>query len=144
MSYWYCAECERELAGLQVTFEEKCDTCGHPVIWVDTKNDESIESMLEELKQRRESALRPATKYLGATLREQLESIKREVKEVEMAMMYNDTDDHILEELVDVQTACETMMAILGADETERNEVRRQVIEKNAKRGYYEGAASNK
>ena len=95
--------------------------------------------ILQELKQRRESALRPATKYLGTTLREQFESIKREVKEVEMAMMYNDTDDHLLEELVDVQTACETMMAIIGADESARNEVRRQVIEKNRRRGYYEG-----
>ncbi len=117
------------------------------------KIDVSRAEALVELKQRRENALRPATKFLYATPNQQNTALRREITEVEIALQdytaapfdnCEKAKNHLLEELVDVQTACETMMAILGADETERNEVRRQVIEKNRRRGYYEGAAINK
>lgn len=113
-------------------------------------SDEGFISALEELQQRRASDLRPTKKFLCAGKIQQLEKIKSEVIEFEIAleniersfMKYGGCTikdiEHTLEELVDVQTACETMMAILGADDKRRNDIRRQVIEKNAKRGYYE------
>lgn len=109
---------------------------------------------LQELKQRRESDLRPAAKFLGLTKSQQHKRVIEEVTEFSEALDllnqfpsdpkpigYDSARIFVLEELVDVQTACETMMAILGADEADRNEVRRMVIEKNRRRGYYEGAA---
>lgn len=45
----------------------------------------------------------------------------------------------LLMECVDVQVCMETLMHNLGADETERAEMRRAVWEKNNARGYYDG-----
>ena len=39
MSYWYCNDCKRELCPENVTFEEKCDTCGHNAIWIEKEDD---------------------------------------------------------------------------------------------------------
>lgn len=33
--YWYCPYCKIELGPQRVTYEEKCDTCGHCVEWID-------------------------------------------------------------------------------------------------------------
>lgn len=44
----------------------------------------------------------------------------------------------LLMECVDVQVCMETLMHNLGADETERAEMRRAVWEKNNARGYYD------
>jgi hypothetical protein len=85
------------------------------------------------------SALRPATKYLTSTIDEQMDHIFSEVAEVENALEYENYQ-RVSEELVDLQMSCETLLTILGLDEQQRNEVRRKVIEKNAARGYYNGA----
>lgn len=118
---------------------------------VDADKDKSIESIVEELQQRRSSSLRPTTKFLKYGKWKQSIKIKEEVTEFfeifdllnqfasnPKPIGYDSAMLSVLEELVDIQTACETMMAILGADEQKRNEIRRQVIEKNAKRWYYE------
>ena len=44
---------------------------------------------------------------------------------------------HLMEELADLQMACETMMAAFMPSRHERREIRRMVIEKNKARGYY-------
>lgn len=101
--------------------------------------------LLKELRDRRESALRPATKYLTNSWLEQYMHVKEELDEVRQAM--NDFafrkpgsgTDYISEELVDLQMSCETMLAIIGLDEQQRNEARRKVIKKNKERGYYGG-----
>ena len=33
--YWWCPECEEECIWSRVTSEEKHDTCGHPVTWIE-------------------------------------------------------------------------------------------------------------
>ncbi|WP_455577082.1 hypothetical protein [Anaerosinus sp.] len=93
---------------------------------------------LLELKEHRESSLRPATKFLANTIGQQLSHIHQEFKEVELELGYGCLGiDKAVEELIDLQTACETMLAILGLDEKQRMQARRKVIEKNQARGYY-------
>lgn len=108
--------------------------------------------------------LRPATKFLTATLDEQMVHITEEYAEVykavetytysqqeceedldevecEIAFTEKNAAKHNLaEELVDLQTACETMLAMIGMDDRDRMEVRRRVVEKNRARGYYQEA----
>jgi hypothetical protein len=121
--------------------------------YVDKDKFSMFYDMAKELQQRRASELRPATKFLGTSKYDQFKSVNREFEEVKEAFNYiwqfpsdpkpigyDKAMDHLLEELADLQMSCETMMAIVGADETKRNDIRRQVIEKNAKRGYYEEA----
>lgn len=142
MSYWYCNDCKRELCPENVTFEEKCDTCGHNAIWIETEDDESVEQMLQELKECRESSLRPATKFVNEnsmfTQMNQISQEFREVaKEVEKIFDGEGNNDDLIMELIDLQTACETELAILGLDESQRMQARRKVIAKNQARGYY-------
>lgn len=125
------------------------------VYWPPEKKiDISRAEALVELKQRRESDLRPATKFLGQNFGQLIGKVCSECDEVIEAWdddfdqcpeqlpkeAYND----ILMELVDVQMACETALTKILPDRADRDEVRRQVIEKNRSRGYYEGAAINK
>lgn len=100
----------------------------------------------KELKQRRESALRPANKYLANSPTKQLLHILSEVWEIGKAWVtwkrakHPETSVskwHLAEELVDLQMSCETMLTILGLNKQERNDIRRMVIAKNAARGYY-------
>jgi len=103
----------------------------------------TIASWLIELKQRREADLRPADKFLSATVNKQYEHIVSEIGEasVELVKVVDfDLIDEIpraVEELIDVQMSCETMIAILGLNEQQRREARCKVIEKNEARGYY-------
>ena len=32
---WWCPNCEEMLCSERVTYGERCDTCGHGVIWID-------------------------------------------------------------------------------------------------------------
>lgn len=32
-AYWWCPECKQELDGCQVTYQEKCESCGTTVVW---------------------------------------------------------------------------------------------------------------
>jgi hypothetical protein len=77
--------------------------------------------------------LRPADKFLGNTAYGQFIKISSELKELEDA---NDAEE-VIEETIDLQMSCETLLAILGLDEQQRREARRKVIEKNDARGYY-------
>lgn len=83
--------------------------------------------------------LRPATRFLGLSFPDQLKKVNDEYKEVISAWMDNEGKERVAEELVDMQQAIETAMAILGLTEEQRKEVRRKVIMKNKLRGYYQG-----
>jgi len=84
--------------------------------------------------------IKPCTKFLNCSLEDQFRSMDREIGEVEGALIYflhaksTRNVNHLAEELVDLQTACETMLAILKVDV---DQVRQRVIDKNAARGYY-------
>jgi vacuolar-type H+-ATPase subunit I/STV1 len=99
--------------------------------------------LLTELKQRRESELRPADKFLGATANEQWEHLVSEVGESTNELVkvidfsLKDAIPRAVEEIIDIQMSCETLIAILGLDEQQRMEARRKVVEKNRARHYY-------
>lgn len=109
--------------------------------------DAMVASMEIELQRRRETDLKPATKFLNNTLFQQLVAVGREFQEVHYAYLelhdsWSDPNSdsraakaHMAEELVDLQTACQTLLVLLGAD---IDQVRRDVIAKNAARGYYD------
>jgi phosphoribosyl-ATP pyrophosphohydrolase len=82
--------------------------------------------------------LKPATKFMSNPVKEQLQKIKEELAEVMLAYQ-NESKERIAEELVDVQQACETALAMLGLSEDERSKMRKKVLLKNASRGYYNG-----
>jgi phosphoribosyl-ATP pyrophosphohydrolase len=84
------------------------------------------------------SDLKPATKFMSNPVKEQLQKIKEELAEV-MHAYQNESKERIAEELVDVQQACETALAMLGLSEDERSKMRKKVLLKNASRGYYNG-----
>lgn len=84
-----------------------------------------------------EKELKPATRFLSASLADQINKIHAEWTEVMNAYMDNEGKERIAEELADVQQACETALAILGLTEDERTEARLKVIAKNSKREYY-------
>lgn len=91
------------------------------------------EGLKQQLQQIKESNLRPADKYLKNLPNEQFRHMDSELREIEDA----DDVDHVIEEVVDLQMSCETMLAVLGLNEKQRREARLKVIEKNEKRGYY-------
>ena len=97
----------------------------------------TVLEFLIELKKRRKSALRPADKYLSNTPEQQFDHLKFELAEIEVELK-NGNVRNLAMEIVDLQMSAETLLAVLPLDEQERNKVRRRVIRKNAKRGYYE------
>ena len=97
----------------------------------------AITSWLIELRDRRESELRPATKYLSNTIMQQFSHINSEVFELKCAL-FGENENATFDEIVDIQMSCETLLTILGADEQQRMEARRRVIAKNKARGYYQ------
>ena len=63
--------------------------------------------------------------------------ILSELVEVAVALARKDYD-HAAEELVDVQTSCETLLYIIGYESpSDRNRIRNLVDRKNAARGYH-------
>jgi NTP pyrophosphatase (non-canonical NTP hydrolase) len=82
--------------------------------------------------------LKPATKYAGLSYSQQLAKIEEEFGEVIEAYTDGEPQERLAEELVDLQTACETMLVIMGYDETARKNIRQMVADKNTKRGYTE------
>ena len=115
---------------------ETCSTVGK----IQLENDR----LRNALKKGLESSLRPATKYLNATPDQQFVHVCSEVEEVrtewEKFVMYRKDgffNEKLAEELVDLQMSAETMLAVLGLDERDREGVRKMVIAKNAARGYY-------
>ena len=99
---------------------------------------EHLHEWLTELRDRRESELRPATKFLGNSIHEQMSHLLSEFDEVMVEYGWTITNEQrFAEELIDLQMSCETMLAILDLNEQQRNEARRKVIAKNTERGYY-------
>lgn len=118
-----------------IDLDEIIETC-------DKEKFQSIYRMAIELKERRESSLRPAIKFVNEnsmfTQMNQISQEFREVaKEVEKLFDGEGNNDDLIMELIDLQTACETELAILGLDESQRMQARRKVIAKNQARGYY-------
>ena len=107
-------------------------------------NKELQEQINEELQERRQSDIIPCDKYLKNNIFKQMDHIEEEFDEVSGASMdyiiYEDEKNksHLVEELIDLQTSCETMLAILLPDKSDRILARKQVIEKNRVRGYYD------
>lgn len=89
--------------------------------------------------------IKPCWAFVNATPEEQTAKIMEEVSEVYEALKeYNRHPDsteafgQLVEEIVDVQVAMETFLAILGLDEEGRDAVRAKIYVKNLKRGYYD------
>jgi hypothetical protein len=83
--------------------------------------------------------LQPATRFINLSFPDQLKKINDEYQEVISAYMDKEGKERIAEELVDMQEAIETALAILGLTEEQRKEARRNVVMKNSMRGYYQG-----
>ena len=83
--------------------------------------------------------LQPATRFMSLSFPDQLKKIHDEYQEVISAYMDKEGKERIAEELVDMQEAVETALAILGLTEEQRKEARRNVVMKNSMRGYYQG-----
>ncbi|EGO63559.1 hypothetical protein [Acetonema longum] len=111
-----------------------------------TEHGLELKRLLQELKHRRETEIRPATRFLGNTLLQQIGHVQSENLEEKKALEWYlahpspKSKEEYAMELVDGQMSRETELAILGYDDKARAEVRRKVIEKNAARGYYEDA----
>ncbi|MBP2638801.1 MAG: hypothetical protein H6Q72_4708 [Firmicutes bacterium] len=90
--------------------------------------------------------IKPCTKFTNCSLEDQFRSMDSELDEVATALVvYLEAKstrnvNHLAEEIVDLQTACETMLAIINVDV---DQVRQRVIDKNAVRGYYKEATGN-
>jgi hypothetical protein len=87
----------------------------------------------------KEKELKPAVRFMGISLADQINKIHSELTEVISAYMDKEGEERIAEEIADVQQACETALAILGLTDEQRHEIRRKVIMKNKLRGYYQG-----
>ena len=83
------------------------------------------------------SELKVATKFLHNTKHQQIIHVILEHSEVLDAYITGD-EKHLIEELVDLQMSCETMLAVLGLDEKQRTYARKIVVAKNRRRGYYD------
>ena len=82
--------------------------------------------------------LKPATKAASRSYSQQLAKIEEEYGEVIEAYTDGEPKERLAEELVDLQVACETMMAIMGYTDDDRQRIRKMVTEKNRARGYCE------
>ena len=90
------------------------------------------------------SSLRPANKFLSNTPGQQWSHIVSEISEAQEVLCFDYLPAKsptalamLADEIVDIQMSCETLLAILGLDEQQRNDARRRVIAKNKARGYY-------
>lgn len=68
----------------------------------------------------------------------QIGRIRSEVREVANAKLDGEGNERIAEELMDVIHAAETALRLLPFDELELDRIKRGVVEKNDRRGYYE------
>lgn len=69
----------------------------------------------------------------------QIGRVRGEAMEVVKAKLDHEGDERIAEELMDVIHAAETALRLLPFNELELDRVKRYVIAKNDKRGYYGG-----
>ena len=117
-----------------MTLDEHIYSCSR------TEHGLELKRLLEELKLHRETEIRPCTKWSNARVSDQLDAIGREYTEVFNAAIdlannkQYDAKDYdpqkrvnryranLAEKLIDLQTACETMLQILGFDDQSRAE----------------------
>lgn len=109
-----------------------------------------IKEALLELKERRESDLRPATKFVNTTcegFKRQLDHVKSEITEIEEAFeTYMKCGgakrlEELTDEITDAQSSLQTLKADVNvAGELDKESCRR-VAKKNAARGYYGGCS---
>lgn len=97
---------------------------------ISEKKHNKMLDILQELKQRRESDLRPVMKFVNCSFEKHIEKIQEEFFEVLYASR-SGLKKSIVEELVDLQMTCETFLAGLGLDAKQRMEARKEVIDKN-------------
>lgn len=109
--------------------------------------DELIQALRKDTALHKGPELRAAAKFLSNTLYQQMVAVGKEFQEVHYAYLnmcesWSNPNsqgqvaykDQLAEELVDLQTACQTLLVMLGVD---IDKVRHDVIEKNRARGYY-------
>lgn len=89
--------------------------------------------------------IKPCYAFMGASPKEQAAKITEEIGEVFEALKeYNQEPESIekfgnlVDGIVDVQVAMETLLLILGLDAEGRDAVRARIYKKNRRRGYYE------
>ena len=70
----------------------------------------------------------------------QLYHVVSEAREAESAEFQGEGNERIAEELMDAIHAAETALRMLPFDASQLDEIKRGVIEKNDRRGYYGGA----
>lgn len=111
---------------------------------ISERNHRKMLGIVTELKERRESSLRPATKFVGYySFEEQLEHVKSEIKEIEEAYKVyesNQTQENFikcLDEITDAQHSLQTLKAIYCTSRNGDRASHVRVIEKNQARGYY-------
>lgn len=92
-----------------------------------------LKGWLIELKQRRESVLSPATKFLNNDAQEQLLHVFNEFIEIRNALAF-EIKENQLDECNDGQISLETLKAIIEPDENKRRESMIKTIQKNTDR----------
>lgn len=128
---------DKELAKWDKNMEK--DFCNDPGAEL-MRADRIIGKLRAELKQRRDSEERPATKYLSNTPFQQLRHVLSEVLEVvgEFIKYKLGFKNKLAEEITDLRISCRTFLAVLGYGESGVSLLRQQVIKKNQERVYYE------
>jgi hypothetical protein len=99
-----------------------------------------IGEYLTELKERRESELRPATKFLGNSFDQQISHMESELKEIIEAVYSGEEffEKEVAMEVIDLQSSCQTFLeGSMGLTKDKIAKYRKMVIAKNAARGYY-------
>ena len=113
-----------------------------PCVLLDQTEAVRLLDLLNEFDELHASDLRPATKFLSLPMNEHMGKVIEEISEVlEAYPRYLDDPregPHLAEEIVDSQMALETLFTKLGYDIQARRLKRRQVIQKNTRRKYYE------
>ena len=106
-------------------------------------------TMLEELKTLRAVRVRPATNYLSNTVPVQMQKVEEEFREVTEAInkfldgqrpfgSYFDRKHDAMQELMDLQGACETAIHIIEPDRESRISEKIQHFVKDDVRGYFD------
>lgn len=72
-------------------------------------------------------------------LRTQIVHVELEAAEAENALTDEEPPERVAEELMDVIHSAETALRLLPFDEAQLDAIKRGVVEKNQRRGYYGG-----
>ena len=82
--------------------------------------------------------LRPAIHFIHQPINRQFDKVLEEVDEAIQAYNDGEKKERVVEEVVDIQLACETLLARLGLTEAQRKKARIAKVQFNEKRGYYD------